>query len=128
MEESMSADFKLSAEQAQGKPNITVLRMGGWLDGNSEKQFIDAVQKAKDEGAEYVLIDMREVDTITSTGIRALQKAYQIMTPKGEAFKVPRLKLCNAPAQVYQVLGITGFLANVPMYESEMDAIDSFGK
>ena len=97
------------------------------MDQQSEQQVVDAVQNAKNEGAEFVLLDLREVDTLTSAGIRAMQKAYKILTPKEEAHKVPRLKLCNAPPQVYQVLGITGFLVNVPMYESMEDAVESFG-
>ncbi len=124
----MGADFKIAREQPEGKANVVVFHLGGWLDAQSEKQLVDAVQKARDEGAEYVLLELRDMDTITSAGIRAMQKAYQIMSPKEEAFKVARLKLCNAPAQIYQVLGITGFLINVPMYESMEDAIESFGK
>ncbi|HEX8993226.1 MAG TPA: STAS domain-containing protein [Anaerolineales bacterium] len=120
-------DFKLSKEQPQGRPNVTVVRLGGWLDAQSEKQLVDAVQQAKNEGAEYVLLDLREVDTITSAGIRAIQRAFQILTPREEAGKVVRLKLCNAPAPVYQVLSVTGLLINVPMYESAEDAIASFG-
>jgi anti-anti-sigma factor len=123
----MGADFKLTKEVAQGKPNVAVIHLGGWLDAQSEQQMVDAVQKAKDEGAEFVLLELRDADTITSAGIRAMQRAYQILTPKEEAYKVAHLKLCNAPAQIYQVLGITGFLANVPMYESMEDAIESFG-
>ena len=123
----MGADFKLSREQPQGRPNVTVFHLGGWLDAQSEKQVVDAVQQAKNEGAAYVLLDLREVDTITSAGIRAIQRAFQILTPREEAGKVVRLKLCNAPAPVYQVLSITGILLNVPMYESAEDAIASFG-
>ena len=123
----MGADFKITREQPEGKANIVVFHMAGWLDGQSEKQLVDAIQKAKDEGAQYVLLDLRDMDTITSAGIRAMQKSYQIITPREDAYKIPHLKLCNAPAQIYQVLGITGFLVNVPMYESMEDAIDSFG-
>jgi anti-anti-sigma factor len=123
----MGADFKLTSEQAPGRPNITVFHISGWLDRQSEGQFVEAVQKARDEGAEYILLDMRDVDTITSAGVRALQRAYQILTPRDKPDKVARLKLCNAPAQVYQVLGVTGFLVNVPMYENAEDAVESFG-
>jgi anti-anti-sigma regulatory factor len=76
----------------------------------------------------YALIDMSELDTLTSAGMRALQKVYQMYTPKEERFKVARLKLCNAPPQIYNVLGITGFLQNIPMYESQDTALESFGK
>jgi len=41
---------------------------------------------------------------------------------------VAHLKLCNAPPQIYNVLGITGFLQNILMYESQDAALQSFGK
>ncbi|MGE5072009.1 MAG: hypothetical protein ACM3MF_01160, partial [Anaerolineae bacterium] len=62
-----------------------------------------------------------------SAGIRAMHRAYQILTPRGATGQTGYLKLCNAPAQVYQVLSTVGLLTNVPMYESAEDAIDSFG-
>src|SRR5512143_2156221 len=113
----MGAEFKMVKEQPEGKPNIAVFHLAGWLDMQSEKLFVETVQKAKDDGAQYVLLDMRDMDTITSSGIRAIQQAYKILTPKADTYKVAYLKLCNAPPQVYQVLGITGLLVNVPMYE-----------
>ncbi len=123
----MGADFKLTREQPQDRPDVAIFHVGGWLDAQSEQQLVDAVQQARNEGAGYVLLDMREMDTITSAGIRAIQRAYQILTPKGETPQAGRLKLCNAPAPVYRVLSITGLLINTPMYESAEDAILSFG-
>jgi anti-anti-sigma factor len=124
----MGADFKISKEQPQGRPDVVVFRMGGWLDAQSEQPFVDTVQAAKDAGAQYVLLDLSDMDTITSAGIRAIHKAYLMLTPKNETGKASRLKLCNAPAPVYQVLSITGLLMNVPMYESQGDAVESFGQ
>jgi len=39
---------------------------------------------------------------------------------------VSRVKLCNAPPQVYHILGMTGFLQNIPNYETQQAAVDSF--
>src|SRR5512142_343378 len=100
----MGTDFKISKEQPQGRPDVAVFHMSGWLDAQSERQLVDAVQAAKDAGAQYVLLDMSDLDTVTSAGIRAIHRSYQILTPKDEAYKVARLKLCNAPAPIYQVL------------------------
>src|SRR5512144_1597734 len=124
----MDSDFRISSEQIQGELPVTVFHIHGWLDAQSEEQLLEAARIAYDTGARYLLIEMRELDTLTSAGMRALQKVYQIFTPKEDHFKVAHVKLCNAPPQIYNVLGITGFLHNIPMYESMDTALQSFGK
>ena len=124
----MNSDLRISSEQVQADKPLTVLHLRGWLDAQSEGQLLEAARTAYDDGARYLLINMSELDTLTSAGMRALQKCFQIFTPKEDQFKVAHLKLCNAPPQIYNVLGITGFLQNMPMYESMEAAIQSFGK
>ena len=124
----MDSDLKITSEQVQASVPVTVFYLRGWLDSQSEGQLLETARLAYDEGARYLLINMSDLDTLTSAGMRALQKVYQIFTPKEDHFKVAHLKLCNAPPQIYNVLGITGFLQNIPMYESMDTALDSFGK
>ena len=124
----MNSDLTISTEQMQADVPVTVFRLRGWLDAQSEERLLEAARTTYDNGSRYLLIDMTELDTLTSAGMRALQKVYQIFTPKEDRFKVAHLKLCNAPPQIYNVLGITGFLQNIPMYESVDSAVQSFGK
>ena len=124
----MDSDLKITSEQVQASVPVTVFYLRGWLDSQSEEQLLETARLAYDEGARFLLINMSDLDTLTSAGMRALQKVYQIFTPKDDHFKVAHLKLCNAPPQIYNVLGITGFLQNIPMYESMDTALDSFGK
>jgi anti-anti-sigma factor len=124
----MNSDLKITSEQVQAAVPVTVLQVRGWLDAQSEEQLLAVARTAFEEGARYILIDMSELDTITSAGIRSLQKIYQMYTPKEDRLRIAHLKLCNAPPQIYNVLGITGFLHNIPMYESLPAALDSFGK
>lgn len=124
----MNSDLRISSEDMQVDVPVKVLRLRGWLDAQSEEQLLEAARTAYDGGARFLLIDMTDLDTLTSAGMRALQKVYQIFTPKEDQFKVAHLKLCNAPPQIYNVLGITGFLQNIPMYESLETALQSFGK
>ncbi len=124
----MNSDLRISSEEAQAQVPVTVFHLRGWLDAQSEEQLLESTRTAYDRGVRYLLIDMSELDTLTSAGMRALQKVYQMFTPKDERFKVAHLKLCSAPPQIYNVLGITGFLQNIPMYESLDAALESFGK
>ena len=124
----MNADLKIEIEQAQrqGKDPITVFHLRGWLDAQSEEQLLAAARKAYDAGARRLILDLAEIDTLTSAWMRAMQKVYKLFTPGEEHFKKAYLKLCNAPPQIYHVLGITGFLQNIPMYESLHAAFDSY--
>jgi len=124
----MNSDLNIASEQRQADVPVTVFRLRGWLDAQSEEQLLQDARIAYDGGARYLLLDMSDLDTLTSAGMRAIQKVYQIFTPKEDQFKIAHLKLCNAPPQIYNVLGITGFLHNIPMYASLDDALESFGK
>ena len=124
----MNSDLKITSEEMQASVPVTVFHLRGWLDAHSEGQLHEAMRAAYDQGARHAVIDMSELDTLTSAGMRALQTAYQMFTPKEEQFRTPHLKLCNAPPQIYNVLGITGFLQNIPMYESLDAALQSFEK
>ena len=122
----MNITLKITKEQVQGNVHVTVLHLNGWLDAQSEELLLTSARDSYDEGSRFLLLDLAEVDTLTSAGMRAMQKVYKLYTPAEEQFKVARVKLCNAPPQVYHILGITGFLQNIPNYESMQAAIDSF--
>jgi anti-anti-sigma factor len=122
----MNITLKITKEQVQGKVHVTVLHLRGWLDAQSEDLLLDSARDSYEEGSRFILIDLAEVDTLTSAGMRAMQKVYKLYTPAEEHYKVARVKICNAPPQVYHVLGITGFLQNIPNYETQQAAIDSF--
>jgi anti-anti-sigma factor len=122
----MDIALKITKEQVQGSVPITVLHLRGWLDVQAEEALLAVARDAYDEGARFLLIDLAEVDTLTSAGMRAMQKVYKIYTPEGGSFEAARVKLCNAPPQVYHVLGMTGFLQSIPNYETQQAAVDSF--
>jgi len=124
----MNSEFTVTSEQKEAGVPVTVLHIGGWLDAQSEEQLITSAREAHDAGSRYLLIEMSGLDTLTSAGMRALQKAYQLYLIKDETPRQIRLRLCSAPPQIHNVLEITGFLQNIPMYESMEQALNSFEK
>jgi len=123
----MNIDLKITSEQIQrqGKDPVTVFHLRGWLDAQNEEQFVTAVREAHAAGARYLILDMAEVDMLTSAGMRAIQRAYKLFNPSSQNDKTTCLKLCSAPPAVYHVLGMTGFLQIMPMYESLGAALES---
>jgi anti-anti-sigma factor len=122
----MLSDLKNSVEQVQGAVPITIFHLRGWLDGQSENDFVQWASEAYQNGTRYLLLDLGELDTLTSAGMRAIQKVYNMYTPKGSDQEFPHLKLASAPPPVYHALKITGFLQSIPMFESVQSAVDSF--
>jgi len=122
----METTLKIKKEEVHGKVPVTVLHLSGWLDGQGEGPLLAEARDAYEAGSRYILLDLAEVDTLTSAGMRAMQKVYKIYTPAGERPQMARVKLCNAPPQIYHVLGVTGFLLTILNYESMQDAVDSF--
>jgi anti-anti-sigma regulatory factor len=123
----MKSNFRISSERTRGAVPVTLFHLYGWLDFQGEDELLAAARTAYDEGARDLLIDMGGLETLTSAGMRALQKMYLIFTPNEEHFKVAHVKLCNVPAPIYHLLGITGFLDNIPVYENVTIALRSFG-
>jgi anti-anti-sigma factor len=124
----MNTDFKITSEQIQrqGKDPVTVFHLRGWMDAQSEDQLFTAAREAYASGMHYLILDMAEVDMLTSAGMRTIQKVYKLFTPPDQNAKTAHMKLCNASPPVYHVLGVTGFLQTMPMYESLQAALDSY--
>ena len=122
----MLSDLKNSVEKVEGEVPVTVFHLRGWLDAQSENDFVKWGDEAYEKGARYLLLDLSELDTLTSAGMRAIQKVYKQYTPEGDNKENPRLKMASAPPPVYHALKMAGFLLSIPMYESVQSALDSF--
>ena len=122
----MISDLKNTSEQVQGAVPITVFHLRGWLDAQSEEDFVKWADEAYENGTRYLLLDLSELDTLTSAGMRAIQRVYKQYTPEGTDKEYPHLKMASAPPPVYNALKMTGFLLSIPMYESVQSAIESF--
>lgn len=116
---------------------VTVLYFEGRLDRETENLAMENARAVLNAGARYLLIDLHDVDMVTSAGLRAIHAIYEMFTPIQEAqawrmenpdetFKSPYFKLSRATSQVHYVLSIAGFLQNIAMYPDLQAALDSF--
>lgn len=122
----MDISLKITKEQMQGNVPVTVFHLRGWLDAQGEEVLVAEARTAHEAGARFLLLDLDEVNMLTSAGVRAMQKIYKLFTPGEENSQGSYVKMCSAPPQVYHVLNLTGILQNVPNYESLQAAVVSF--
>ena len=117
------------------KDGVMIFHLGGNLDAASEEILCQQAQKAYDDGAKFLLLDLHHLEFISSAGLRALHKIFKLCTPDGELqamrakqepYKSPYFKLAGATSKVYSVINIAGFLQNIPIYPSTEEALASF--
>jgi ABC-type transporter Mla MlaB component len=118
---------------------VIVLHLAGKLDGQTHEVLQDAARAEQAAGARFLLIDLKDLEMISSAGLGALHNIYKLFTPKaeieawekarhGEPYKSGYFKLAAAPANIYYVLNIAGFLSNIPIYPDLQSALESFPK
>jgi len=122
----MSPEAIITTEQAQGRSPVTILHIQGGLDLKSEGSFFQKANGAYEQGARLLVVDLAEVDRITSAGMRALTAVYKLFTPEAEQEKVVHIRMCGGQAHIMHVLDITGFLKRIPHHDNVQAAVAAF--
>ena len=101
---------------------MTVLEPKGKITiGSGDIALRDSVIEALDSGSRKILINLKDVSTIDSSGIGELVAAYTTVTNRGG-----KLKLVGLPPKVSDILQITQLVTVFEVMESEEEAVDSF--
>ena len=129
-------ELSVTASKIEGEIPVTVLHLSGHLHGDTERQFMQQVRQLHQEGARHLLLDLSEVEVLTSAGLRAIHNSFLLFTPRRDAdvikehqdepYKSPYFKLICPNPNIYYVLNIAGFLQNIPIYNDVNEAVHSF--
>lgn len=130
------SELNITASQIQGDVPVTILHLSGHLHGNTEPELLEHARQAREAGSKYLLLDLSDVDVLTSAGLRAIQNIFNLFTPQSdvevirqhgeEPYKSPYFKLVCPNPDVYYVLNIAGFLQNLLIYNNMDEAVESF--
>ena len=130
------SELEITASQVQGTVSVTVLHLNGHLHGNTEQLLIDRARQAFEDGSTHILLDLSEVEVLTSAGLRAIHNIFNLLTPQNdialirqhgeEPYKSPYFKLVCPNPDVYYILNISGFLQNLLIYNNMDEAVNSF--
>lgn len=101
--------------------DVTVLVMKGKITiGVGEVQLREAVRQALDAGVGKLVLNLCDVSAIDSSGVGELVSAYTTASNRG-----CRLKLCEMPPKITDVLTITQLITIFDVYDSEAEAVES---
>ena len=91
----------MNIKQKRENKKVTVL-VSGRLDTNTSPKFFDYLKEAM-VGAEELIIDLKEVDYISSAGLRVILLAQKTMSAQGS------MSVANVQEDVMEVFELTGF-------------------
>jgi len=106
-------------EENQG--GINIYKIKGHLNSNTSQGFEDKLIQAIDDGSKSMIIDFKNLDYISSAGLRVILKATKAL--KREDGKI---MLCDMQDYVKEVFEISGFDSLMPIVGSVGDALDAF--
>ena len=135
----------ITIDQVQGKVPVTILGVQGDLDASNYQEVIDSATQAFEAGARDMLIDMSDIQFMSSSGLVALHSIALLL--RGEKLPDPEfgweafntlerdrergiqehVKLLNPQPQVDRSLEITGLKKFFEVYTDLDTAVGSFG-
>ena len=101
---------------------VTILEPKGKITiGKGDIALREAVHQSLDADSKDILINLKDVTTIDSSGIGELVSAYTTVTNRGG-----RLKLLHLPPKVQDILQITQLVTVFDIHDDEAEAVASY--
>ena len=111
--------MKITARERDG---VTILALKGKITiGVGDVALRDAVQEALEGGAKNILINLKDVKTIDSSGIGEVVAAYTTVGKQGGT-----LRLCCIPSKVSDILQITQLVTVLDILDDEDEGVAAF--
>lgn len=131
--------MEIFVSQAEGKVPVTVLKLKGDL--ADEDTLRTSAKSAYDAGARNILLDLKDVPYITSSGLRAIHYTFDLFREDSPAesdseirrgivmgtYKSSHLKLLKPTKNAMKSLSLAGYDMFLEIHSNYSEAIASFG-
>jgi len=100
---------------------INIFKLNGRLDSNTSQGFEKQVFQAISDGSKSIIIDFKDLDYISSAGLRVILKATKALKREDG-----QIMLCSMQDYVKEVFEIAGFDSFLPIVATMDDALNAF--
>jgi anti-anti-sigma factor len=111
----VQSEFRV--EVRKDESGATVIAISGELDLASSPALEEELARAFQSGAKLVIVDLRDLDFMDSTGLSVIVKSHQ-----AAAQQQSELCLVKGPPQVQRLLTLTGVAERVTVLDAPEDA------
>ncbi len=100
---------------------ITFVYLSGEIKSTTSGEVMDSLVGLVKGGANKLLLNIKEVDFISSAGLRSILVAAKLLTNSNG-----QMRICGANESVKKVLETSGFTSLVNLYSDENEALAAF--
>lgn len=119
---------------------VNTITPGGNIDSSTFNLFQACVEEQLTNGAQYVLLNFRDTDYISSAGLRVIHNLFNSLRNlhndvndddlrkqmSAGMYKSPYLKICCLSGTNAEVFRLAGFDIYIEIFDDESKAINSF--
>ncbi len=105
----------------ESQSGINIYRLNGRLDSNTSQGFEKKIFQAIDNGSKSMIIDFKNLDYISSAGLRVILKATKALKREEGT-----ILLCDMQDYVKEVFEIAGFDSFLSIVGTMDDALSAF--
>lgn len=106
---------------AANENGVTVLALAGRIDSSNAKKFEEAMLKQVDAASAGVLVDLKDLEYISSAGLRVILLAAKQQQRQGRKFA-----LCTPSPEILEVFEVSGFNKIIDIHGAKADALAKF--
>ena len=101
--------------------DINIFKLNGRLDSNTSQGFEKKVFQAISDGSKNMIVDFKDLDYISSAGLRVILKATKALKREDG-----QIMLCAMQDYVKEVFEIAGFDSFLPIVTTLDEALKAF--
>jgi anti-sigma B factor antagonist len=105
----------------ENQSGINIFKLNGRLDSNTSQGFEKKIFQAIDDGSKNMIIDFKDLEYISSAGLRVILKATKALNREEG-----KMMLCDMQDYVKEVFEIAGFDSFLPIVGTMNDALQAF--
>jgi anti-sigma B factor antagonist len=99
-----------------------LVKVDGRIDSATAPKLADALNAIIEEGRYKIVIDMSEVDFISSAGLRVLVNSQKTC----RRYNRGEIVLTNVPSNIFSALDLAGFTTLFKIFDDNLTAVGSF--
>jgi anti-sigma B factor antagonist len=99
-----------------------LIKVKGRVDSATAPQFADELQKITDQGRFKMVLDLGEMDFMSSAGLRVLINVQKLC----KRYNRGEVVLADVPANIYAALDLSGFTALFQIFDDSIAAVGNF--